>query len=170
MSRITSTKFTGRWPTEFTHLLQEAQHVIVRPTGYLIEGVAPRQFFEHRTREYARPSQKNRRTCSQSGRICICFLWARCLLDSPRGFVFSFLYCTPPTPLPSSHDDVRRGPRGDATPPPLVTFLWCTCSAAREPQASFLLERMPMIHTVSRTASWCVLTDSMETRVSRYSE
>lgn len=33
---------------------------------------------------------KKRRTCSPSGRICICFLWAR-YLDSPCCFVFSSL-------------------------------------------------------------------------------
>lgn len=36
------------------------------------------------------PVTKKRRTCSPPGRICIWFLWARCL-DSPRCFVFSFL-------------------------------------------------------------------------------
>ena len=41
---------------------------------------------------------KKRRTCSPSGRICICFLWAR-YLDSPCCFVFSFLTSSSPSPV-----------------------------------------------------------------------
>lgn len=41
---------------------------------------------------------KKRRTCSPSGRICICFLWAR-YLDSPCCFVFSFLTSPSPSPV-----------------------------------------------------------------------
>lgn len=51
---------------------------------------------------------KKRRTCSPSGRICICFLWAR-YLDSPCCFVFSFL--TPPVTF---NDDC------------LIRFVWRT--------------------------------------------
>lgn len=80
--------------SKFAHLSQRAQHVIGAPSGNVLEGVAPRQLFEHCTRVFARPSQKNRRTCSPLGRICICFLWVRCL-DSPRRLLRIFLLRSP---------------------------------------------------------------------------